>query len=170
MPPGVGRFGPQNLPNPLPHLNQAHSLHQNSHLHHPNPNPPSQNLGSHPAFGPGIPNNGIGLFGPSPVNPGLQGSYNVGGGGGLDGGGTGLASHAAQFSFAQAAAMEQHRSHEASSSMSAGTKGMGGRMREVWRTNLGQEMQLLRNLVERYPFISMVSLIIMLLGESEVDV
>jgi hypothetical protein len=38
-----------------------------------------------------------------------------------------------------------------------GTKGMGQRIREVWRTNLHQEMDLLRSLVDRYPYISMVS-------------
>jgi len=33
---------------------------------------------------------------------------------------------------------------------------MGTRIREVWRNNLAQEMQMLRSLVEKYPYISMV--------------
>ena len=40
--------------------------------------------------------------------------------------------------------------------------GKGGatksRMRDVWKSNLAQEMQVLRGLVEKYPYISMVSL------------
>lgn len=32
-----------------------------------------------------------------------------------------------------------------------------GRIRDVWRGNLTQEMQVLRGLVEKYPYISMVS-------------
>lgn len=32
-----------------------------------------------------------------------------------------------------------------------------GRIRDVWRGNLAQEMQLLRSLVDKYPYISMVS-------------
>lgn len=35
---------------------------------------------------------------------------------------------------------------------------MKGRIREVWRNNLAQEMQILRGLVDKYPFISMVRL------------
>ena len=37
-------------------------------------------------------------------------------------------------------------------------KGQGkGRIRDVWANNLAQEMQNLRELVERYPYVSMVS-------------
>lgn len=31
-----------------------------------------------------------------------------------------------------------------------------GRIREVWQSNLAQEMQILRSLVDKYPYISMV--------------
>lgn len=41
-----------------------------------------------------------------------------------------------------------------------GAKGMGQRIRDVWRTNLHQEMALLRELVQKYPYISMVSMIL----------
>lgn len=38
-----------------------------------------------------------------------------------------------------------------------GPKGQSkSRIRDVWRGNLGQEMEILREMVERYPYISMV--------------
>jgi hypothetical protein len=40
-----------------------------------------------------------------------------------------------------------------------GAKGLAGqRIRDVWRSNLHQEMDLLRALVDQYPYISMVSI------------
>lgn len=156
MPPGVSRFAPQNLSNPFTHLNQSHAVHSQALANHQNHNIHSQNLSGHPAFGAGTSANGISLFGPSATNPSLQGGFGAGGVG-LDGGGTGLASHAAQLGFAHGAALEQQRSHEASSAMSgAANKGMGGRMREVWKSNLAQEMHILRSLVDQYPYIAMV--------------
>jgi CCR4-NOT transcription complex subunit 7/8 len=69
--------------------------------------------------------------------------------------GTGLASHAAQIGFAHGAALQQ-----------AGQNGMNegnqtrsvnkGRIKEVWKHNLAEEMESLRRLVDRYPYISMV--------------
>ena len=39
-----------------------------------------------------------------------------------------------------------------------GTKSLAGqRIRDVWRSNLHQEMDLLRSLIDQYPYISMVS-------------
>lgn len=35
---------------------------------------------------------------------------------------------------------------------------MKGRIRDVWRNNLAQEMQILRGLVDKYSYISMVGL------------
>jgi CCR4-NOT transcription complex subunit 7/8 len=40
-----------------------------------------------------------------------------------------------------------------------GAKGIAGqRIREVWRSNLHQEMDMLRSLIDQYPYISMVSM------------
>jgi CCR4-NOT transcription complex subunit 7/8 len=80
-----------------------------------------------------------------------------GGGGGLGvGGGTGLASHAAQMGFAHGATLQQ-QSHNVMADH--GVRGMvnKGRIRDVWKSNLQEEMETLRRLVDKYPYISMVS-------------
>ena len=79
------------------------------------------------------------------------------GGGGL-GGGTGLASNAAISGFAHGAQIQQQQAREAIRRGSTATKAQKQtRIREVWQHNLAQEMQNLRDLVEKYPYISMVS-------------
>lgn len=41
--------------------------------------------------------------------------------------------------------------------MAGGSKNpLKGRIRDVWRGNLAQEMQVLRSLIDKYPYISMV--------------
>jgi len=67
-------------------------------------------------------------------------------------GGTGLASQAAQMGFAAAG---QHNGM----GESGGPRGAAKppRIRDVWKHNLEEEMALLRQLVERYPYIAMVS-------------
>ena len=154
MPQVFNRFGPQNLSNPFNHLNQAHSIHQQSQLQHPNAGLQAHNLGGHPTFG-GT-NQNLNVFGSSPAGTALQGGFGSAPIG-LDGNGIGLASHAAQLGFAHGAALEQQRNHEnAASSAGPPLKGMGGRIRDVWKNNLTQEMQILRQLVDTYPYISMV--------------
>jgi CCR4-NOT transcription complex subunit 7/8 len=71
------------------------------------------------------------------------------------GGTTGLASHAAQMRFA-GAALEQQTQHVMGDQ---GARNMvnKGRIREVWKHNLQEEMDTLRRLVDQYPYISMVS-------------
>ena len=66
-------------------------------------------------------------------------------------GGTGLASQAAQMGFAAAG---QHNGMG-----ETGPRGAAKppRIRDVWKHNLEEEMALLRQLVERYPYIAMVS-------------
>ena len=44
--------------------------------------------------------------------------------------------------------------------------GVKSRIRDVWKHNLAQEMQALRALVEKYPYISMVSLVVASLAYS----
>lgn len=72
--------------------------------------------------------------------------------------GGGLASQAAQMSFAAAPLQQQGHNGMAES----GTRGMRdkGRIRDVWKGNLHEEMAALRLLVDKYPFISMVRLLL----------
>jgi CCR4-NOT transcription complex subunit 7/8 len=70
------------------------------------------------------------------------------------GGGTGLDGHEARMRFAHGAQLQ-----EAAAMGRAGADGKSGmktRIRDVWRGNLHQEMDLLRSLIDRYPYISMV--------------
>jgi hypothetical protein len=81
-------------------------------------------------------------------------------GGAADGGGTGLASHAAQMGFARGAQMQQqqlHQAHDGRFTLEGKAGGVKTRIRDVWKHNLAQEMAVLRSLVEKYPYISMVS-------------
>lgn len=159
MPPAVSRFGPQVLSGgPFSHLQQSHLPHQNSQHQPPGSAglpPPSFN--SHHGFGQGNPNN-ISPFAPSGNTNGLAGGFGTSGG--LGAGGTGLASQAAVMGFAHGAALQQQQARDAMRRSSGGPGGgkhqMKGRIRDVWRHNLAQEMQILRALVEKYPYISMV--------------
>lgn len=82
------------------------------------------------------------------------------GGAAADGGGTGLASHAAQMGFVRGAQIQQqqqlHQGHDGRLAMEGKGSSVKTRIRDVWRHNLAQEMAVLRSLVERYPYISMV--------------
>lgn len=76
--------------------------------------------------------------------------------------GGGLASQAAQMSFAAAPLQQQGHNGMAES----GTRGMRdkGRIRDVWKGNLHEEMAALRLLVDKYPYISMVRLLLLIVG------
>jgi CCR4-NOT transcription complex subunit 7/8 len=77
---------------------------------------------------------------------------------------TGFASQAARSGFQHAAALQQqqtHQQHQQSHGQAgdrvARTGGGGkGRIREVWRHNFEEEMALLMDLAEDYPYIAMV--------------
>lgn len=76
-----------------------------------------------------------------------------------DGGGTGLASHSAQMSFARGGQLPQQQQARLSEGQPGndGKIGQGkSRIRNVWKSNLAAEMQTLRQLVEKYPYIAMV--------------
>jgi CCR4-NOT transcription complex subunit 7/8 len=126
-------------------MNQQ-QLHQNAHMQqHPNPG-----LQSHHGFG-ASQNNPMSLFGPHSTSN-LPGGFG-GAGSGLAGNGAenGLASQAAQLGFAHGALSQLHQAHDAGA-----LRGAGGRVREVYKNNLEQEAAILRELVESYPYISMV--------------
>lgn len=80
------------------------------------------------------------------------------GAGAGDGGGTGLASHAAQMGFARGAQMQQqqlHQGHDGRLALEAKGGAVKSRIRDVWKHNLAHEMAVLRQLVDKYPYISM---------------
>jgi hypothetical protein len=80
--------------------------------------------------------------------------------GASDGGGTGLASHAAQMGFARGAQMQQqqlHQAHDGRLALETKAGAAKTRIRDVWKHNLAHEMAVLRQLVDKYPYISMVS-------------
>lgn len=166
MPPPVVRYGQIG---PFSHIQQQQQPQQHHPSHAQNSGlPPS--LGGHPGFGPGNPttNSNINPFAISGsgvgISNGISGGGFGGGGGGTGdvGGGTGLASQAAQMGFARGAQMQQqqHAQHGHEGHLSIEVKAGSGksRIRDVWKNNLAQEMQVLRGLVERYPYISMVSI------------
>ncbi|KZF19099.1 CAF1-domain-containing protein [Xylona heveae TC161] len=160
MPPAVSRFGPHNLSSPFAHLQQPHLQHHPAHAQtSATAGLPAAALGAHPSFAQAGSAANLNHFAPPTATNGLVG---FGGGGGLaGGGGTGLASHAAQMGFAHGAALQQQQQQQqqAQDELGAGVadgKGVSkGRIREVWRSNLAQEMQIIRGLVEKYPYISM---------------
>jgi CCR4-NOT transcription complex subunit 7/8 len=71
-------------------------------------------------------------------------------------GGTGLASQAAQMGFANASLQQQH-GHNGVGEPGSRNRGKGeSRTREVWKSNLAEEMAMLRQLVDKYQYIAMV--------------
>ena len=165
MPPPVGRYGPSGLNAPFAHLQQSHLQQQQSQHHSAHGQvtsglpPPS--LGGHPGFAAGNPNTNINPFS---LPGGIANGMPVGGFGGAgagEGGGTGLASHAAQMGFARGAQMQQqqlHQAHDGRLALEPKASGVKTRIRDVWKHNLAHEMATLRQLVEKYPYISMVRL------------
>lgn len=161
MPPAVSRMHPSHMSNPFQHLNPQHSIpQQNSHYQSQSQHLPGSFNPQH-AFASSALNGGISPFNPGSAYggsafsnmPGTGGStFN---GGVLGGQGQGLASVAAQQGFARGAAMQEH-SHAAAEAGLTGVKaGAMGRIREVWRHNLDQEFAVLRQLIVKYPYVSM---------------
>lgn len=163
MPPHGGRFPGHNLSNPFAHLSgpmpqQQQPLHQ----HQQQQQQQQQQNMQH--FGAGNQATNLNLFGQH--QGGFQSNAGLGGGlGGAGlgaaaaiggaGGGTGLDGHEARMRFAHGAQIQENaaRGHD-------GTKGIAGqRIRQVWRSNLHQEMDMLRTLIDQYPYISMVSML-----------
>lgn len=156
MPPGGGRFGPQALSGPFSHLQQSQLQH------HPNQHqgpgsagfpPPSFNAGS------GFPhtnsNSGLNPFASGNNANGLPGVFGTNGLGGA--GSTGLASREAVLGFARGDQMlQQQQQREALRRNSMKPPQNKSRIRDVWQGNLAEEMQNLRELVEAFPYISMV--------------
>lgn len=131
---------------------QQQQQHQQHNLQHPafaSGNPAQHNLN---LFG----HNQSGFQSNAAIAGGIGGA-GLAGGAGLGGvsGGTGLDGQEARMRFAHGAQLQE----AAMGRGQEGAKGPTQRIREVWKTNLHQEMALLRSLVEQYPYISMVSIL-----------
>lgn len=161
MPPAVRNYGHQVLNGSFSHVQQPHLQHHGSHPNSGSSNLPPPSFNQHHSLSQGNPSSNINPFSPTGNANGLAAGF--GGTGGLGGGGTGLASQAAVMGFAHGAALQQQQQQQARDQIRRGSnvgssKNLKGRIRDVWRGNLAQEMQLLRSLVDKYPYISMVSL------------
>lgn len=160
MPPQVSRMHPSHMSNPFVHLNSQHSIPQSSYQRQSSHLPGG--FASQPSFsGAGI-NGGISPFpssstyGASAFTPGAGSSVFNGGTIGAQGHGQGLASVAAQQGFARGAAMQEHTAHQLEAASLDSKSGANSRIRQVWRHNLEQEMAVLRQLIIKYPYVSMV--------------
>ena len=107
-------------------------------------------IGSNPGF-----MNANSMSNPFAMNGNALSVGNFGGSGLGMPGGTGLASQAAQMSFA-GASMQQQGHNGMGEPGARGQANKGGRIREVWKGNLHEEMAILRDLVQQYPYIAMV--------------
>ncbi|KAL8634964.1 MAG: hypothetical protein Q9228_007497 [Teloschistes exilis] len=155
MPPAVRNFPHQVLSGPFSHLQQPHLQHHNSQHQTGSSNLPPPSFNAHHGLNQGNHNSNINPFAQNGNTNGLAAGF--GGTGGLGGGGTGLASPAAVMGF-HGAALQQQQAREQTrrGSMAGGSKNpLKGRIRDVWRGNLAQEMQVLRSLIDKYPYISM---------------
>lgn len=93
----------------------------------------------------------------NPFNGSLSLAQGFGGaGGGGIGAGTGLASHDAQMRFHGGNMQAQMTGGGMFDGSSRGGKSNKNKIREVWKSNLAEEFEVLRNLVDRFPYISMV--------------
>ena len=131
-------------------------MHTTSHLQHPNANM-QHGLGGHGGFAGGNPNGGMSIFGPQGGAPSLRGAAFGDPGSMAGGGGTGLGSQAAQLGFAHGAALQQQQAHDAAVMGAHKREGQATRIREVWKDNLEEEVATLRLLIDKYPYVSMVS-------------
>lgn len=150
------------MSNPFQHLNTPHTIAQS---HYPSQSQPA-NTNIPQTFTQHALNGGISPFNPSSAyggsafstGAGASSAFNGGGhvlGGQGQGNGQGLASVAAQQGFARGAAMQEVTHQEAAAASRGLKSGAVGRIREVWRQNLDSEMAVLRQLILKYPYVSM---------------
>lgn len=166
MPPvASSRFGPHIISGPFSQIQQSHLAHHSQQQQQQQQQPgsaalpaPAFNNGHH-GFAHGNPSSVASPFGSTSSGNGIAGPF--GSANGLASGGSGLASQAAVMGFAQGAAMQARDALRRSIGGTGSGKGqMKGRIRDVWRGNLAQEMTVLRSLIDKYPYISMVRFLI----------
>jgi CCR4-NOT transcription complex subunit 7/8 len=152
MPPPLNRFasGP-NAISPYHQQFPGHSQHSSGG--HPS------GLTGNPSYL--NPNSQINAFSGNGNLLSLGGGLNSAGGFGVGAGDTGLASHAARMGFAHAGNLQQQQQHAQQQGHVLGEQQTRNqtktRIREVWKHNLHEEMATLRELVDKYPYIAMVS-------------
>jgi CCR4-NOT transcription complex subunit 7/8 len=158
MPQAPSRFqsGPPSI-SPYQHQFSSHPSQSHATGHQP-PSLGSQGYLASSQMGPFGATNGLGL----------GNGMNAGGGFGLPSMGgagdqTGLGSHAARMGFAHGAQMQQQQQHPHQQSHGLGAEhstrqggASKGRIRDVWKHNLTEEMAVLRELVDDYPYVAMV--------------
>lgn len=129
---------------------------------HQFPSHPSQ---SHqpPSLAQGYLNNPqLGAFGAA-NSLGLGSGMGANAGFGMGGDQTGLNSHAARMGFQQAAQLQQQQQHPHQQSHAMGgdhstrQAGNRSRIRDVWRNNMDEEVDLLQELIDDYQYVAMVS-------------
>lgn len=166
MPPAVGRMHPSHMSNPFANLNPSQNSVPQQGSHYPSQSHPFNANGAPTASTGGFTgstlNGGISPFAPSGSYGGSAfgagtGSASFGTAGMVRNQGQGLASVAAQQGFARGAAMQEHTAHQADAASMGMKSGAAGRIREVWRHNLEAEMAIIRQLILKYPYVSMVS-------------
>ncbi|KAI9746620.1 MAG: hypothetical protein M1818_000333 [Claussenomyces sp. TS43310] len=143
MPPLLRQYG--GGPNNIAAQYQQYSSHAQGH-----------NAGLPPPGGSQFMNPNSG-HNPFPGGNALMAQGFGGGAGGLGvAGGAGFASHDAQRGFAHGATLQQ-QAHTGMNDQNARGKANRGstRIRDVWRGNMQEEMETLRKLVDKYPYISM---------------
>jgi len=145
------------MSNPFAHLNPQQSIPQSSHYQSQSSHIPNSFNSQHD-FSSNTLNGGISPFNPSSAYGGSAFSTGAAtstfNGGMLAGQGQGLASVAAQQGFARGAAM-QESTHQAEAASMGIKSGAVGRIKEVWRHNLEAEFAMLRQLITKYPYVSM---------------
>lgn len=164
-PPG-GRFSGHNLSNPFAHvsgpLQQGPHIQQQQQQQHQQQQQQQHNL-QHAAFGGANAGHNLNLFSHNQGN--FQANAGIAGGmpgqalgaqaalGGVSGG-TGLDGQEARMRFAHGAQLQE-------AAAGRGQDGVKGppQIRDVWKGNLHHEMELLRALIDEFPYISMVSII-----------
>ncbi|KAB5570366.1 CCR4-NOT transcription complex subunit 7 [Coniochaeta sp. 2T2.1] len=165
MPPPPNRFpsGPNTI-SPYHQQFPSHSQQQQQHTSHgPPPMTANPNYMNANAQMNAFAGNGNLLA----LGAGLNTTGGAGGFGGLSsaaGDNIGLASHAARMGFAQAGHIQQQQQQAHPQQQQGHVMGAAdhptrnqakGRIREVWKHNLHEEMKVLRDLVDKYPYVAM---------------
>ena len=159
MPPAVGRMHASHMSNPFAHLNPTQSIPQSQYQQQQQQQQQQsqsipQPLTRPSAYAASNLNGAISPFAQSTASMPLQNPYT---GQSIPSGGHGLASEAAYRGFAHGAALQQAQQNQQEAAQQGLKSGVAGRIREVWAHNFEAEMVLLRELIAKYPYVSMVS-------------